>query len=116
MASNDNTSSTRFLSSGDASMKLTNDQIETERKRFIEKVKIIDRMKLFPANTNMLDGEFEDFGVETAFYWWLACRESNNEVIIPVPYLDGICESIEKDELVKMLESQGYTIKQGEQE
>lgn len=48
--------------------------------------------------------------VRLSFESWLACRE-NIEIELPDHYLDGLCESIEKDLLVYKLESQGFKVK-----
>lgn len=95
-------------------MKLSQEQIEEERVKFIA-----DAERKGLGNTKYRRSDFGvlflDDAMEYRFEGWLACRESNNQITIPEPYfyahLDGDgFQFINPALLIDALESQGYEV------
>ncbi len=86
-------------------MKLTPDQIEIERKKFIESHK--DYAGLLMLNKH---GRFVNNSMDSRLEGWLACRESCNEIILDIT----LCGYDSGYKRVYNDEAQGFTVKSQE--
>lgn len=105
-------------------MKLSEDQIEIERKKFEAWLKL--KYPMYVRDWGGWDlvnnGEYEMASTRSRFDDWLACRESNNEITVPDCIDDDDTHDREKLmynrgllDCASAVESQGFHVKsQGE--